>query len=147
MRDDVVKKKKNLLMELGFRQPGLWLCIVIINLLSTLLIILYSMKGPNTLRLTVICQGCLDKEGGYVPVHTVFKAVDWSPHQSCLTKAASPQVSFNLCNKLGILDLYTPAWGGVLSLVIIELLGIGLLPIYPSCLLYILCTFLHEKHA
>jgi len=32
-----------------------------------------------------------------------------------LTKAASPQVFSNFCNKLGMLDVYTPAWGGVLS--------------------------------
>jgi len=40
-----------------------------------------------------------------------------------LTKVASPQVFSNICNKLGMLDLYAPAWGGVLRLVI----SIGLL--------------------
>ena len=32
-----------------------------------------------------------------------------------LTKAASSQVFSNFCNKLGMLDGYAPAWGGVLS--------------------------------
>jgi len=62
---------KNLLMEFGFRQ----LDPMPMNLPSTLPRILYSMKGLNTLRLTVILSKILNEEGGYVPVHTVFKAV------------------------------------------------------------------------
>jgi len=40
---------KNLLMKLNFRN----LCIVITSLSSVLPRILYSMKGPHTLRLTI----------------------------------------------------------------------------------------------
>jgi len=54
------------------------------------------------LKSIVILSKMIDQEGDYVPVHTILKA-------NLLTKAASPQVFSNLCNKLGMLNVYAPA--------------------------------------
>jgi len=61
----------------------------------------------------------MDREGGYLSVHTKVVTFQFTPSLEqlayLLTKTVSPQVFSNLCNKLGMLDIYDPAWGGVLD--------------------------------
>jgi len=57
-----------------------------------------------------------------------------------LTKAASSQVFSNLWNKMGMLDVYAPAWEGVFSWVI----SIGVLGCYPYTLLVLYISVPYE---
>ena len=63
------------------------------------------MEGPNTLRLA--CNYIKDV---WTKKVVTFQFTPSSKQLAdLLTKAASTQVFSNLCNKLGILDLYAPA--------------------------------------
>ena len=117
---------KNLLMKLGFRQPGLM-----------------PMHCDNQFAIYIAHNPVFNERTNHIEIdcHVVRDAwtkkvvtFQFTPSSKqladLLTKAASPQIFSNLCNKLGMLGVYALASGGVLSWVInIELLG------YPYTLL------------
>jgi len=67
------------------------LCIVVISVLSTLPIILYCMKGPSILRLTIIFSQMLGPTKKVVP----FQFTPSKQLADLLTKAVSLQVFSN----------------------------------------------------
>jgi len=137
MRDGVVKKIYWLCLI--FRQSHPCLCIVIISLPSILPRILCFMKEPNTLRLTVILLEMLGRKR-WLRSSSHRLQSSWL---ISLSKLSHLMFFSNLCNKLGMLDVYAPARGGVLSWVI----SIGLLGCYPYTLLvlYIISLLLWIK--
>ena len=65
---------KILLMEYGFRQPGPMP--MHCDNQSAIYIAQNHVSHERTKHVEIVFyQRCLDEEGGYVPVHTVFKAV------------------------------------------------------------------------
>ena len=96
---------KNLLMELDFRQSGPMHMDCDNQSASTLPRIMYSMKEPSTLRFTVILLEMLALKKMVIFQFTLSS----KQLADLLIKAVSPQVFSNLCNKLGMLDIYAPA--------------------------------------
>ena len=99
---------KNLLMELGFKQPGP------MPKYCDNHFVIYIAKNrvfhERTKHIEVDChfsEMCGRKR--WLLVRTFFEAASRPSYQSCLI-----QVFSNLCNKLGMLDIYAPVLGGVL---------------------------------
>ena len=97
--------KKNLLMELGFRQPGPM-----------------PMHCDNQFAIYIAQNPVFHERIKHIEIDCHFVRDAWTKKvvtfqftppskqlADLLTKVASPQVFSNLCNKLGKLDLYAPA--------------------------------------
>jgi len=96
---------KNLLMELDFRQPGP-----------------IPMHCDNQSAIYIAQNSVFHEKTKHIEIDCHFVRYAWTkkvvmfqftpPSKQLvdlLTKATSPQVYSNLCNKLGMLDTYAPA--------------------------------------
>ena len=114
---------KNLLIELSFRQPGL--IHIHCDNQSAIYIAQNHVFHERTKHIEI---NCLFVRDAWTKKVVTFQFTSFSKQLIDLfTRAVSPQMFFNLCNKLRMLDLYAPAWERVLRLVI----SIGLLGRYP----------------
>jgi len=96
--------KKNLLMELGFRQPGPMP--VHCDNQSAIYIIQNPLFHRRTKHIKIDCHFVRD---AWTKKVVPFQFTPSSEQLAdFLTKAVSPQVFFNLCNRLGMLD-HAPA--------------------------------------
>ena len=96
---------KNLLMELGFRQPGL-----ILMHCDNQSVIYIAQNHAFHERIKHIEIDCHFTRDTWTKKVIMFQFTPSSKQLvDFLTKAASPQVFSNLCNKLGMLDVYAPA--------------------------------------
>ena len=103
MRDGVVKK--NLLMELSFRQPGPMP--MHCDNQSALYIAQNLVFYERTKHIEIDCHFIRD---AWTKKVVMFQFTPSSKQLAdLLTKAASCQVFSNLCNKLGMLDVYASA--------------------------------------
>jgi len=98
-------RSKKLLMELGFRQPGPMP--MYCDNQSDIYIAQNSVFYERTKHIEIDCHFVRNT---WIKKVVTFQFTPFSKQLAdLLTKAASPQVFSNLCNKLGMLDLYAPA--------------------------------------
>ena len=95
---------KNLLMELGFRQPGPMF--MHCDKQSVICIAQNSVFHGRTKHIEIDCHFVRD---AWTKKVITFQFTPSSKQSDLLIKAVSPQVFYNLCNKLGMLDVYAPA--------------------------------------
>jgi len=96
---------QNLLMELSFRQPGPML--MHCDNQSVIYIAQNPVFHKRTKHIEIDCHFVRDV---WTKKVVMFQFTPSSKQLAdLLTKAVSPQVFSNLCNKLGMLDVYAPA--------------------------------------
>ena len=102
---------KNSLMELSFRQPGPML--MHCDNQFVIYIVQDHVFHERTKDIEIACHFVRD---AWTKKVVTFQFTSSSKQLAdLLVKTASPHMFSNLCNNLSMLDIYTPASGGVLS--------------------------------